>query len=126
MSWNDKRPMSPHLQVYDLPLTAKLSILHRGTGFVLFVGLILMVLVLAAAAGGPDSWKSMHGFLSSWFGKLVLFGFTFSLYYHFCNGIRHLFWDIGKGFDLQDAEKAGKVVIIASVVLTILTWLVAL
>ena len=126
MSWNDKRPMSPHLQVYDLPITAKLSILHRGTGFVLFVGLILLVLVLAAAAGGPESWKSMHGFLASWFGKLVLFGFTFSLYYHFCNGIRHLFWDIGKGFDLNVAEKAGKAVIVASVVLTLLTWLVAL
>ena len=126
MSWNDKRPMSPHLQVYDLPLTAKLSILHRGTGAVLFIGLILMVLVVATAAAGPESWKNMQGFLSSWFGKLVLFGFTFSLYYHLCNGIRHLFWDIGKGFDLKDAEKAGIVVIVASIVLTLLTWLVAL
>ncbi len=126
MSWNDKRPMSPHLQVYDLPLTAKLSILHRGTGVVLFVGVVLWVLLLAAAASGPQTWASMHSFLSSWFGKLILIGFTFSLYYHLCNGIRHLFWDMGKGFNLKDAEKAGIVVIVATLLLTLLTWLVAL
>ncbi|CAA6810198.1 MAG: Succinate dehydrogenase cytochrome b-556 subunit [uncultured Thiotrichaceae bacterium] len=125
MSWDDKRPMSPHLQVYKLPLTAKLSIMHRGTGAALFAGLILMVLVLASAAGGADSWASMQGFLSSWFGKLVLFGFTFALYYHLCNGIRHLAWDIGKGFELKEAAQSGKIVIGASVALTILTWLLA-
>lgn len=125
MSWDDKRPMSPHLQIYKLPLTAKLSILHRGTGAALFAGLILMVLVLVSAAGGADSWQSMQGFLSSWFGKLVLFGFTFALYYHLCNGIRHLAWDMGKGFDLKDAALSGKIVIGASVALTILTWLLA-
>lgn len=125
MSWDDNRPMSPHIQVYNLPVTAILSILHRGTGAVLFIGLILMVWVLAAAAGGAESWQSMHIFLSSWFGKMVLFGLTFSLYYHFCNGIRHLFWDIGKGFELSDAQKAGKIVIAVSIVLTLLTWLIA-
>lgn len=123
MSWEDNRPMSPHLQVYDLPLTAKLSILHRATGAALYIGLILMVWVLAAAAGGAESWQNMHGLLSSWFGKLVLTGFTFSLYYHLCNGIRHLFWDIGKGFELIEAKKASIIVITASVVLTLLTWL---
>ncbi len=125
MSWDDNRPMSPHLQVYKLPLTAKLSILHRGTGAVLFIGLILMVWVLAAAAGGAQSWQSMHVFLSSWFGQLVLFGFTFSLYYHLCNGIRHLFWDIGKGYELLEAQKTGKIVIAVSIALTLLTWLIA-
>jgi len=117
--------MSPHLQVYKLPLTAKLSIMHRGTGAVLYIGLTIMVLVLAAAAGGAESWASMQGFLSSWFGKLVLFGFTFALYYHFCNGIRHLAWDIGKGFELEQAAQSGKIVIGASIALTILTWLLA-
>lgn len=125
MSWDDNRPMSPHLQVYNLPFTAMLSILHRATGAGLFFGLILMVWVLGAAAGGAESWQSMHGFLSSWFGQLVLLGFTFSLYYHFCNGIRHLFWDIGKGFELSDADKAGKIVIAASIALTLLTWMIA-
>jgi len=125
MSWNDKRPMSPHLQVYKLPLTAKLSILHRGTGAVLFIGLLLMVWVLVAAAMGATSWHSMHSFLSSWFGKLVLFGFTFSLYYHFCNGIRHLFWDMGKGFELTSSPKSGIAVIFTSLLLTVVTWLIA-
>ncbi len=123
MSWDDSRPMSPHLQVYKLPITAKLSILHRGTGGVLFIGLILMIAVLVSAASGPESWAKMHGFLSSFFGKLILFGFTFAIYYHLCNGIRHLFWDIGKGLDLVNARKSGIAVLIGSVVLTLLTWL---
>ena len=125
MAWNDPRPMSPHLQVYKLPLTAKLSILHRVTGAVLFIGLILMILVLLSAANGADSWRDMHAFLSSIFGKFVLFGFTFSLYYHLCNGIRHLFWDIGKGLDLVDANKSGVAVIAISIFLTLLTWIIA-
>ena len=124
MAWNDPRPMSPHLQVYKLPLTAKLSILHRITGAVLFTGLILMILVLLSAANGADSWQNMHAFLSSIFGKFVLFGFTFSLYYHLCNGIRHLFWDIGRGLDLVDANKSGIAVIAISVFLTLLTWII--
>jgi succinate dehydrogenase / fumarate reductase cytochrome b subunit len=125
MAWNDPRPMSPHLQVYKLPLTAKLSILHRITGAVLFIGLILMILVLLSATNGADSWQNMHAFLSSFFGKFVLFGFTFSLYYHLCNGIRHLFWDIGKGLDLVDANKSGIAVIAISIFLTLLTWIIA-
>ena len=125
MSWDDKRPMSPHLQIYDLPLTAKLSIVHRGTGAVLFIGLILMVWVFAVAANGEASWQVMHSFLSSWFGKLVLFGFTFSLYFHLCNGIRHLLWDIDKGLALVDANKSNLIVLGGSVVLTVLTWLIA-
>ena len=125
MSWDDPRPMSPHIQVYKLPITAKLSILHRGTGGALFLGLILMVAILVAAASGADSWATMHTFLSSFIGKLILFGFTFSLYYHLCNGVRHLFWDIGIGLDLHLARQSGLAVLAASVVLTLLTWLIA-
>jgi len=125
MSWDDKRPMSPHLQIYKLPFTAKLSILHRGTGAVLFFGLILMILVLLSVANGATSWGTMNSFLTSWFGYLVLFGFTFSLYYHLGNGIRHLFWDIGKGLELNQAKTSGLVVIATSIILTIITWLIA-
>ena len=125
MAWNDPRPMSPHLQIYKLPFTAKLSILHRGTGAVLFAGLILMVLVLLSISNGAESWASMQSFLSSFIGKFILFGFTFSLYYHLCNGIRHLFWDVGIGFDMEDAKKSGIAVIGASVFLTLLTWIIA-
>ncbi len=126
MSWDDKRPMSPHLQIYDLPLTAKLSVLHRGTGVVLFLGLIIMVWVLSAAASGAESWQSMHGILSNGFVQLVLFGFTFSLYYHLCNGIKHLLWDIGKGFDDHQNIKKSIAIVAAAATLTLLTWLVAL
>ena len=125
MAWNDPRPMSPHLQIYKLPFTAKLSIMHRGTGAVLFAGLILIVLILLSIASGADSWAIMQTFLSSFIGKFILFGFTFSLYYHMCNGIRHLFWDIGKGLELEDAKKSGLIVIGASIFLTLLTWIIA-
>lgn len=126
MAWNDKRPMSPHLQIYDLPLTARLSVLHRGTGAVLMAGLFLVVITLAVAAGGESSWEAWRGFLFSWFGKLVLFGFTASLYYHFCNGIRHMWWDLGNGLELADTEKSQKIVLGAAAALTIITWLLAL
>ena len=126
MSKNDSRPLSPHLQIYDLPMTAKLSVLHRGTGAALSAGMILLVISLVAAANGESSWNSMQGFLSSWFGYLVLFGFTATLYYHFCNGIRHLVWDMGKGLELSEVEKSGKTVLVATAVLTCVTWVIAL
>ena len=126
MSWNDKRPMSPHLQIYKLPITAKLSVLHRGTGVVLTLGLILLVLVIASVASGESAWASIRWLVSSWFGYLVLIGFTASLYYHFCNGIRHLFWDMGKGLDLKTAEKSAIIVLVATAILTAITWGVAL
>ena len=126
MAWNDKRPMSPHLQVYDLPVTAKLSILHRITGAALTAGLIIIVFALAAAAGGQENWQTMHAILSSWFGYLVLFGFTVVLYYHFCTGIRHLFWDMGKALDTESVEQSGKIILIATAGLSLVTWLVAI
>lgn len=125
MAWEDKRPMSPHLQIYKLPFTAKLSILHRGTGAVLFISLMLMIAVLLSTAMGAASWQNMHWFLSSWFGKFVLLGITFSLYYHLANGIRHLFWDIGKGLELEQANKSGIAVIAISAFLTVFTWVIA-
>jgi succinate dehydrogenase / fumarate reductase cytochrome b subunit len=117
--------MSPHLQIYDLPMTARLSILHRGTGAVLYLGMALMVVVLLALAGGPGAWAVMHKVLGSWFGLLVLAGFTFSLYYHFCNGIRHLIWDTGRGLEKAALPRSGLWVLFASSSLTLLTWLVA-
>ncbi|RVU82873.1 succinate dehydrogenase, cytochrome b556 subunit [Leucothrix sargassi] len=126
MSKNDSRPLSPHLQIYDLPVTAKLSVLHRGTGAALTAGMILLVIALVAAANGESSWSSMQAFLSSWFGYLVLFGFTATLYYHFCNGIRHMMWDLGKGLEKHEVKKSGPAVLAATGVLTCLTWVIAL
>lgn len=123
---NNNRPTSPHLQIYRLPLTAKMSISHRITGVFLSAGLVITVLFLLALAGGQSSWQVAHNLLSSWFGQLVLFGFTLVLNYHMCNGIRHLLWDIGHGFSLQAAERNNKIVLLASVVITLLVWIVAL
>ncbi len=125
MSWTDKRPMSPHLLIYKLPITARLSILHRGTGAVLTIGLILLAITLVNVASGESAWENIQWVISSWFGHLVLIGFTASLYYHFCNGIRHLFWDIGKGLDLKSAEKSAILVLMATIALTALTWIIA-
>ena len=125
MSRHDPRPLSPHLQIYRLPLTAKLSIAHRITGLINSLALFLLVLLLASAAAGPDSYDTMAGIVGSWFGKLVMMVFTATLYYHLCNGIRHLFWDVGMGFDVPQAMQSGKAVLAATAVLTALTWLLA-
>ncbi len=125
MAWTDKRPMSPHLQIYKLPLTAYVSIGNRIAGVINSVAMVLLVLVLAVAAGSTTDSSFILSVLNSWFGKLVLFGFTLTLYYHMCNGIRHLFWDVGMGFELETANKTAKVSIGVAVVLTIITWLIA-
>jgi len=125
MAWNDKRPMSPHLQIYKLPLTAYVSIGNRIAGVINSVALVLLVLVLTVAAGSTTDSSFILSVLNSWFGKLVLFGFTLSLYYHMCNGIRHLFWDVGMGFELETANKTAKVAIGVAVALTIITWIIA-
>ena len=126
MAWNDKRPLSPHLQHYKMPLTAYLSIAHRTTGIVNSAAIVLLVLLIASAAGSPESYAFMSGIANSWFGKLVLFGFTVTLYYHMANGIRHLFWDVGVGLDLEDAKKSGNLCLIGAGVLSVITWMVAL
>jgi len=125
MAWNDSRPLSPHLQIYKLPLTAMMSVVHRGTGVVISIGTLLLVWVLAKAAMGEEAFAWTQWLLSSWFGYLVLIGFTFSLYAHFCNGIRHLIWDMGYGFDVSKANTGAMISLITAVALTVLTWIVA-
>ncbi|MBF0265874.1 MAG: succinate dehydrogenase, cytochrome b556 subunit [Gammaproteobacteria bacterium] len=126
MSWNDKRPMSPHLQIYDLPLTAKISIMHRMTGAFLLLGLFIIVLVLSSVALGESYWLMIKEILNSWPGLLVLFGLTFSVYFHFCHGIRHLIWDTGRYLEKNMQAKGAALVIGTSIVLTLLTWFIAL
>jgi len=125
MAWNDKRPMSPHLQVYKLPLTAYVSIGNRAAGIVNSVALLLLVLAVVSAAGNNGESSLILGLINSWFGKLMLFGFTLTLYFHMCNGIRHLFWDVGHGFEIETADKTAKVSIGIAVALTIITWIIA-
>ena len=120
------RPLSPHLQVYNLPLTALLSISHRITGVSLTLGVVLLTLWVFSAALGEEEYNLFSLFLNFWLGKLVLFGFSVALFYHLCNGIRHLFWDIGMNFDLKKTMLADYTVLFSSIILTILVWFFAL
>ena len=119
------RPLSPHLQVYRPQLTSMLSIAHRITGVALAVGTLLLVYWLAAAAGGPESYAAAQGFIGSFFGQLLLFGWTIALFYHLANGIRHLFWDAGYGFELPTVQRSGLAVLAATAVLTVVSWIAA-
>ena len=120
------RPLSPHLQVYRWQWTMLLSILHRVTGVGLGLGAILLVYWLTAAANGPASFAAAQGFVGSWFGILLLFGFSLALFYHLCNGIRHLFWDAGLGFELDTAYTSALAVAVAAIALTALAWIIGL
>ncbi len=115
------RPLSPHLSVYKPEWTMVLSITHRITGVALTLGATLVAWWLLAAATSPEYFAVVDGLLTSWLGALVLLGSTFALWYHFANGVRHLAWDAGYGLELSDAEKSGKLVVVAAVVLTVLT-----
>ncbi len=117
-----RRPLSPHLQVYRLQITSTLSILHRATGVALSAGTLLLAWWLAAAASSDAAYATVSAVMRSWIGLLVLFGWTASLWYHFCNGIRHLAWDAGYGYDLPTTHRSGWLVVGATVGLTVLTW----
>jgi len=118
----DNRPLSPHLQVYRPQLTSVLSILHRITGVGLAVGTLLLVWWLVAAATGPTAFDTVQSFIGSIVGRLLLLAWSFALHYHLCNGIRHLVWDAGKGFELGTAYASGWLVVIAAAVLTAISW----
>ena len=114
------RPLSPHLGVYKFMYTMSLSILHRITGCVATVGFLAFVWWLMALASGREQYATAMRLLSGPVGKLLLVGFTFSFVYHFCNGIRHLLWDTGRGLERAQARRSGAIVVVASVLLTAL------
>ena len=120
------RPISPHLQIYRWQLTSVLSILHRTAGVVLSAGAILLVWWLVAAASGPETYEGVENFLGSWIGLLVLFGWTTALFYHLCNGIRHLVWDTGQALDLKSTYLGGWLVLGGTAVLTVVSWIAAI
>jgi succinate dehydrogenase / fumarate reductase, cytochrome b subunit len=113
-----ERPLSPHLGIYKFAYTMSLSILHRITGCVAMVGFLGLVWWLMALASGPQAYASAMQLLSTSLAKLLLVGFAFSFIYHFCNGIRHLVWDTGRGLERAQARVSGMVVIVAAVVIT--------
>ena len=119
------RPLSPFMFPiwYRFQITSALSILHRLTGIGLAVGSILLAFWLIAVAEGGESFASMHVFLVSPIGMLLLFLWSVAFFYHLCNGIRHLAWDAGYGFELRTAYRSGYTVLALTTLLTALTWL---
>ena len=120
------RPLSPHLMDYRLDFSTVLSGLHRITGLGLGIGTLLLTWWLVAAATSAEAFATVQWFIASPIGLLMLFGWTFSLFFHLCNGIRHMAWDLGLGFEKTQYIASGRVVAAASVILTVLVWVIGL
>jgi len=118
-----QRPISPHLQVYKPQLTSVLSIMHRFTGVALSMGVIVLCWWLFSLSSGGAAYGHFISHAKTWYGKLFMVGWLFSFYYHLCNGLRHLYWDIGKGYGLKTLYKTGWLVVVVSISLTIATTL---
>ena len=119
------RPLSPHLQVYRFQWPMLLSITHRITGVGLSAGAVVFVWWLTALAIGPAYFEMTQALLGSWFGRLLLLGWSWAAFYHLCNGVRHLCWDAGWGLELNTARASGMVVAVSAVLLTLLAWILA-
>lgn len=119
------RPRSPDIQVYKPQLTSVLSIMHRLSGVMISLGAVLLIAWLVTIAMGEKFYAVFHGFLTSWIGVVLLMVWTLALFYHLCNGIRHLAWDLDFGFELRSIYLSGWTVVVVSLVLTLLTWIVA-
>lgn len=119
-----QRPLSPHLTVYKLPLAARLSILHRGTGVFLAFGAFGLVCWLVAAAGSAEDYARFVGLARTWPAQLLMLGALFAFCFHLFTGLRHLFWDIGLGLELKNVLQSNWMVVIAAAVTTLgLAWL---
>lgn len=120
-----ERPLSPHLQIYRVTLTMAMSIVHRATGLALYVGTLLLVWWLVAAASGPNAYASVQAFTGSIIGRLIIFAYTWALMHHLLSGIRHFVWDLGYGFKPNEREALTWGALIGGISLTVLLWIVA-
>lgn len=118
----DNRPLSPHLQVYRPQLTSMMSIVHRITGLLLSLGMILVTAWVVALAAGPEAFATVNAWLGSPVGLIALALWTASLFYHLLNGIRHLLWDAGWLLELKGAYASGWIVLALTAVLTAIAW----
>ena len=121
-----ERPLSPHLSVYKPQITMVLSITHRILGSFLAVSTPVLVYWLMTIASGPEAYSALQDCFSHWFAKLILLAWTFAFFYHMCNGIRHLFWDVGRGYEIENLYKSGYAVVAVASTLTLVTIIVAL
>lgn len=126
MKEQTNRPLSPHLQIYKLPLTAIISITHRATGVAITVGMLYLVYWLMGIASGPEQFAETQAFINSVPGRILLFFWSFALFFHFVHGIRHLVWDVGHTFDRDEMDRIAMIEIGAAVVLTLLVWIIRL
>jgi len=117
-----QRPLSPHLQIYRLTLSMVMSGLHRITGLALCAGMVLLTWCLLAAAAGQNAYGTFEGFASSWLGRLILIGFSWSLLHHLIGGLRYLIWDLGYGMEPAEREWLVRANIIGSILATIVLW----
>lgn len=120
------RPLSPHLTWYKPQITSVLSILHRGTGIALTIGSIALAWWVIAIAVGGSTYHVTAGLYGSIVGLIFLFGWTVALCFHLANGIRHLFWDAGYGFEMTTVNRSGIAVLVATAVLTVAVWVIGL
>ena len=118
---NRSRPLSPHLQIYKPQITSVLSIFHRLTGISLSIGSFIIVAWIVSLSMGVESYSYFMSIVDNWFIQTIIFGFAFALFYHFSNGIRHLFWDAGLGFELKSVYISGSIVVLNAIILTTLT-----
>ncbi len=121
-----QRPLSPHLQIYRPLFTMVMSIVHRITGCALYFGMVLFVWWLLATASSPHAYDVFTGIAGSWFGRLVLLGFTWALLHHALGGIRHFMWDFIIGFGAKERVLLAKATLAGSVVLTVVVWIIGL
>ncbi len=119
-----ERPLSPHLQIYRWPWPMAMSIAHRVTGAGNYYGMLLVAWWLIAAASGPGPYAVFASFINSFVGRVVLFGYTWSVLHHMLGGIRHLIWDVGLGFGQHERDRLSQATLVASIGLTVLLWLV--
>lgn len=123
---NNNRPLSPHLQVYRPQITSVLSILHRMTGLGLVFGLVLLTCWLVSISVSESAFHGFQAIVGSFIGRVVLFGLLFALWYHLLNGIRHLFWDAGKGIDMKSVRWSGWLTVAGALFLSMGLWICAL
>jgi succinate dehydrogenase / fumarate reductase cytochrome b subunit len=116
------RPLSPHLQIYRPMMTMMMSFAHRGSGFALYFGMVLLAWWLIAAASGPNAYATFQWAAASWLGRLVLFASSWAVLHHTLGGIRHFIWDLGYGFGPTEREWLARATLVGSVALTILVW----
>ena len=117
-----ERPLSPHIFIYKPMLTMLMSIAHRISGAALYFGTLLMAWWLLAAATGPNAYAGIGSFMSSFIGRVILFGYTWALMHHMLGGIRHLIWDTGRGFGSAEREWLAIATLVGSISLTIVIW----